>query len=349
MKIIFSGLEHNNYSAKKGTSFEKETFLKTLQDLPGVEVVYFSFDHILKVGKRRFNQELLELIKKEKPDLFLAYMYTDEFEVDALEEIKKYTTSLAWYADDSWRFWNYTRRWAPHFTWNITTYSWITGRAQSLGLSNFIRSQWAADIKLFHPPTTNIFHPEVSFVGTWSRPRQKVIDALKRAGIKVEIFGNGWEKARRVTQDEMIQIFNGSKINLGLNPAPGLWTANSLGRLVLKSSINKIVPDFHLGQNLKAWLERKTPQIKARHFEIPACRGFTLTSPADDLSSFYKYGKEIAVYRSTTELIEKIKYYLEHEEERLSIAEAGYQRTIKDHTYAKRFQDIFSRIGITFK
>ena len=43
-------------------------------------------------------------------------------------------------------------------------------------------------------------------------------------------------------------------------------------------------------------------------------------------------------------MIDKIKYYLEHNEERESIAQAGYERTIREHTYEKRFNNIFKRI-----
>jgi len=37
---------------------------------------------------------------------------------------------------------------------------------------------------------------------------------------------------------------------------------------------------------------------------------------------------------------------MEHEEERNAIAKAGYERTIKDHTYEQRFREIFSAMGL---
>ena len=45
-------------------------------------------------------------------------------------------------------------------------------------------------------------------------------------------------------------------------------------------------------------------------------------------------------------MIEKVRYYLSHEDERTAIAEAGYRRTLKDHTYRQRFQEIFEQIGL---
>jgi len=45
-------------------------------------------------------------------------------------------------------------------------------------------------------------------------------------------------------------------------------------------------------------------------------------------------------------MIDKIKYYLEHNEERKAVAKAGYERTFRDHTYEKRFNEIFKIIGL---
>ena len=40
------------------------------------------------------------------------------------------------------------------------------------------------------------------------------------------------------------------------------------------------------------------------------------------------------------DLVEKIRYYLAHEEERSAIAHAGQERTLKDHTYLQRMKEL---------
>jgi len=65
---------------------------------------------------------------------------------------------------------------------------------------------------------------------------------------------------------------------------------------------------------------------------------------ADNLNDYYQKGKEIVCFNNNQEMLEKAKYYLEHEDERKAIALAGYQRTINEHTYEKRFQEIFKTI-----
>jgi spore maturation protein CgeB len=69
-----------------------------------------------------------------------------------------------------------------------------------------------------------------------------------------------------------------------------------------------------------------------------------LTADADNLSDYYVDGKEVVIFKSMNEMMEKAKYYLEHQEERDKIAKAGYERTIKEHTYEQRFKEIFSKL-----
>ncbi len=54
--------------------------------------------------------------------------------------------------------------------------------------------------------------------------------------------------------------------------------------------------------------------------------------------------REIAVYRDTDDLLEKIEYYLAHDEERERVRKAGYERFLKEHTMLSRLEAIFSRV-----
>ena len=87
-------------------------------------------------------------------------------------------------------------------------------------------------------------------------------------------------------------------------------------------------------------------QIKGRNFEISGCGSFCLTEYADDLERYYEIGREVECFSSSNEAVEKIRYYLEHGAEREEIARAGHERTLRDHTYEKRFVEIFKTIGL---
>jgi spore maturation protein CgeB len=343
MKIFYAGVRYDHYDQKRGLSFEHNNFYLSLASYPDATVRYFEFDRILEVGKQKFYEELLHAAKEEKPDVVLFFMYSDELNKETLKELKKYTTTIAWFADDSWRFYSYSKFWAKHFTWAVTTYSWMPELYRKAGQPNIIRSQWAANTSVYEPqPRAEA--PAVSFVGGKTGFRQSIVAKLKARGIAVAAFGGGWGGGR-ISDETMLSLFSNSKINLGLNPPPGMWTRNAIGRLLLQPSITSIVPNFHIIGNIQTFLHQNIRQIKARHFEIPACGGFVITQMADDLGSFYKIGEEIVVYEDDRDLAAKIRYYLAHEDERARIAKAAYARTVRDHTYEKRFSDIFKTIG----
>ena len=347
LKIVYAGIRNENYVPERSPSFEYTNFYETLHGMPGTEVIEYPYDTILQVGRKRWNQELLSLAKKEKPDMLFAFMYTDEFEPAALDALKEMATTVAWFADDYWRFWSYSRRWAPHFTYAVTTYPRAVEWYQKAGYKNVILSQWAHNTKLCLQPTTYNLQPahdiDVSFLGQHKRARARAVNALREAGIEVKTFGTGWPSGR-VSHEEMLRIFARSKINLNLNDRPGLWEPASLARIFLKKSINRLVPDLHIFQNTKAYLHIKNPHIHARPFELAGCGAFVISGWAEGMEQYYEPDREMVFYHSTKELVEKTKMYLARPEDRARIAKAGYDRTLREHTYEKRFATLFERM-----
>ena len=344
MKVIYVGLKYDNYGSNKRTSFEYNNFYLTLKNMPGVELSDHFFDQIPEVGKKKFNRDLLEKVKTEKPDLVFVFTYTDELDIPTLQQIKELSTSIAWFADDYWRFWNYSKHYAPHYTWVVTTYSKAAEWYQKAGFDNVLLSQWACDTN-FYKPVDIKKDIDVSFVGQYKPPRGKVISALKRAGIKVEPFGSGWSNGK-ISQEDMFKIFSRSKINLNLNVRPGLLSPRVIGRIFIKKSIDKVKIDFHLLENLQAYFHFPILHTHARPFELSGCKAFVISGFSEDIPVAYKENEEMVFYYSIPDLIDKIKYYLAHDTEREAVARAGYERTLKNHTYERRFKEIFAKTDL---
>ena len=81
-------------------------------------------------------------------------------------------------------------------------------------------------------------------------------------------------------------------------------------------------------------------------FEVPGCGGFLLTDRVPYLERYFEPGREIAVYDDSNELADQITYWLHNEDERAAVAEAGYRRVLKEHTYDARFAEIFAAAGL---
>ncbi len=348
IKVIYAGIQSENYNPKRYPSFEYSNFYLSLKEMKDVSVIEYPYDPIIGMGKRTFNKKLLHLIRREKPDIFFAFMFTDELDHAVLDEIKKTTTSIAWFADDHWRLWNYSRQYAPHFTKAVTTWSGAPKIYRSLGIVNVIRSQWATNTQIWKPIVAKK-DIDASFVGQYNPARGKIIKKLREAGIDVYVRGWGWPEGR-ASHAELLDIVSRSKINLNISVPPSRFTPKSLGRLLLKRSLDTIDVSLSIIDNFRSWRNMGIPQIKARPFEILACRAFLISSFADDVDAYYADGKEIVYYTGgTDDLVEKIQHYLGNDEKREKIAAAGYERTLRDHTYEKRFKEIFKIVGITYE
>lgn len=106
------------------------------------------------------------------------------------------------------------------------------------------------------------------------------------------------------TLTEMPKIFQASKINLNITMRP-----------------------IETGLSLRIW-------------DILGCGGFLLTNYQAEIPEYFEIGKDLEVYESTDELIQKVDYYLHHEAERMNIAIHGYEKTVKYHTYETRLAEM---------
>jgi len=308
ISILFVESKYDYGDKTRGLSFEENNFLHTLVH-SGYEVIAFDpLFTLKKYGKKIMNRILIESLYRWRPNIAFFVLFKDEIEFDTLLEIKNNMgiKTINWFCDDHWRFDSFSKYYAPYLSYVVTTYKKALEKYKEVGCENIILSQWACNHFLYR--RLNLpYKYDVSFVGQPHGNRSRVIKELKKAGINVETFGFGW-KSGRVSTYSMIKIFNQTKINLNLSNAS-------------RGEIN---------------------QIKGRDFEIPGCGGFMITSHMEDLSEYFSIGKEIITYNSISDLIEKIKYYLTHDDEREEIRRNGYLRVLNEHTYTLRFSKIFN-------
>lgn len=76
-----------------------------------------------------------------------------------------------------------------------------------------------------------------------------------------------------------------------------------------------------------------------RLFELPANGVMQISDGGVYLNEFFRMGDEIVGYSNADDLIDKIRYYLAHDEERVRIAVNGYRRVMKDHRLRDRMNE----------
>ena len=104
----------------------------------------------------------------------------------------------------------------------------------------------------------------------------------------------------------------------------------------------KVMPKvFRFGRvNLNITLRTIKSGIPLRIFDVLGAGGFLITNYQGDIEKYFEIGKDLVCYESEEDLLNKVEYYLQHEEERKEIAENGYWKVKQYHNYEVRLKEI---------
>ena len=333
MRILYIAMAHEYGDPSQGPSFEEMNFASSLEGM-GHELIRFDFKaRETLIGRDVMNRELIDLAVQTQPDAAFFFLFENEISAATIRAVSSRgrTTTLNWFADDHWRFERFTRHLAPALDWSITTDQDALKKYAAIGVPHVIHSQWGCNQHVYKP-TPDELERDVTFVGQPHGTRRDVIAQLQTQGINVQCWGQDWP-AGRLDHPDMVRVFCSTRINLNLS--------------------NSSTPPASLRARVGALLRRiprdTTPrpsQIKGRMFEVPGCGGFLLTDRVPYLERYFEPGREIAVYDDSNELADQITYWLHNEDERAAVAEAGYRRVLKEHTYDARFAEIFAAAGL---
>ncbi len=200
----------------------------------------------------------------------------------------------------------------------ITIILWDGARAYQKHAGGEVRI-----LPLWAPTDTRLFRDSglerdtgVCFVGTVEGAhgeRKEMLEALRAAGISVTALGSNKEADRRIPASEYARTLGRSKISLN-------FSKNAHG----------------------------TTQLKARVFETLLCGALLLEQENPESRAAFVAGTEYVEFSSAKDLVEKIKYYLSHEDERAKIAAAGKQAVI---AYGPReyWRRVFVAMGVISK
>jgi len=159
---------------------------------------------------------------------------------------------------------------------------------------------------------------DVSLIGSLYPYRLKFIEELLEFG--PVIWGKGWSRSGR---QEIKQLYRGRDIR-------GSQKAKAISGTKISLNPHHPLNDIY--------------GVNRRTYDIAACGGFQIADYKKDLEAIFKIGEEIICFRTLDELKRLIPYYLKHSEERAAIADAAYQRVIKEHTYEVRARTILGLI-----
>lgn len=84
--------------------------------------------------------------------------------------------------------------------------------------------------------------------------------------------------------------------------------------------------------------------VPQRVFDILAAGGFLLTDYRSQLCQLFENEKDLVIYQSPSDLLQKADYYLNHTDERETIAKNGQKKVQELHLYEHRISEILHTI-----
>lgn len=328
--------------------------------------------------RKKKNHDLLRQARVFKTDygldLIFCYVYDDFLLPEVAASLRVLGAPMFNYNVDMTNQWYRQIRTARYFTAMLC--------AQRVHMSDLAR--YGAPVHYFpmaaRVPTSAdnrelAIPAPVTFLGTPMPYRIAVLAALVEAGIPLAVYGKFWNEGLVASPDRNLEktfddmlAYGFARLRAeGIGP---LWAALASRfasaapagktKAINPSLLHGFLPDGDVPalfrhSKINLGFTRMTPddpsrpgltQLKLRDFEVPACGGFYLVEQAPDYADFFVPGQEVETWRTIGELIEKIRYYLDHESERAAIAAAGQRRALREHLWTHRFSNLFAKLGI---
>lgn len=192
----------------------------------------------------------------------------------------------------------------------------------------------AADAIIMRRAEESRFQADISFIGT-NLPQKRTYfkEWLRPLGKKynLRIYGQDWTIGNRLLGhiQRAGQYFNIPYIKSLRKPPLQLDDEAKI------YSSSQILVNIH-----EDYQRHYGKDCNERTFKILACGGFEITDDVECIRKYYKEGKEIVVAKDKYDWFKKIDYYMKNPDEAKKIAKAGQARTLKDHTYHNRAQQI---------
>jgi len=374
MKNIFFYI---HASDSKNNLWYKDHILKTLEKISNLTHYNPFDDNIYDIVE--YNKILLEKIKNTKK-IELFFSIANDFIIlpETIQEIKKlWIPTVNFSCDNLERPFDLIKI-AKHYD-----YMWIPEpeaiKTFKSYWANPIHLPMAGNPNIYKPYSEEKEIYDSIFIGFKNSSRPKYIYDLLENDINVNVWWYGWKSIQQNDTAKKRALSNPfNTIEYILNnlryPEWRMWIyadiLNVLNETIpSKKVLSKI--DKHIWWELSfkdmiklysqskisLWFNErwntyqfKKPlyQIRLRDFEAPMSWACYLMYRIPEMLNYFEEDKEMIFYSSVEELIEKIKFYSKDENKllRQKIKENARKRAEKDHSWKKRFEDLFKVIWI---
>jgi hypothetical protein len=325
--------------------------------------------------KAAFSEQLLQTFWREhrqRPfDLVFTYLMDGMVDPVVIDDIGREGVPTCNFSCNNTHQFDLVRALSPHFAFNAHTEMDASAKFRAVGA----RPVWfpmAANPKHYRPLTVSRCL-DVTFVGQRYARRPAYIWHLLQHGVDVHVYGPGWTLSRRGPAGEWRRCARRTSLAVRALAAVGAdQRASASARLAWLDAADRLRRAYPTAMHQPLSDERMVAMysesrislgftevfdhhdpsrevmrhLHLRDFEGPMCGALYLTGQCDELPEFYEPDREVLVYRDEGEMLEKVVYYLAHEAEAAAIRQAGRERALRDHTYQRRWSQLFAALGV---
>ena len=173
---------------------------------------------------------------------------------------------------------------------------------------NYLREVKGQDVTQLYPYMKEQHYYESALISRVLARRERV-GALNRLSDIASVS--------LVTYDKDLRL-----LDKRINVVPGVGYNGQVASIYKNSKIN-----------LNITLHCIESGVNQRIFDVMASGGFVLSNYQPELEELFEIGSDIVVFHNMNEMMELVKYYLCHEDERINIARNGERKVKERYTY----------------
>ncbi len=320
----------------------------------------------------RLSQRLWDTFQREQTtrpfQLFFSYLMNGMIDPAVIDKIRAAGVPTCNFSCNNAHQFNLVDEISPHFEFNLHAEKDAREKFLAVG-ANPLWWPMASNPKYFHPVDVP-YSVAASFVGENYALRARYIGYLLENGVDVHAFGPRWQHgasnrwrswAKRIKYLALSGFSNDPKAQMRASAnladhdyrryLSALFPANvhppvSDDELIALYSRSQVSLGF-----LEVYHQHDAGQVITRHlhlreFEAPMSGALYCTGYSNELAEFFDPEREVITYSNQFELLDKVRYYLAHPQQAALVRQAGHLRALKDHTYQRRYQQLFDTLGL---
>lgn len=257
---------------------------------------------------------LREPLERFDPHLVICNAGGLGFRPEVARELRRRRCLLGIALSDPDVFEPATRHIAPTFDFFFTNAPSCVPRYEALGARAAVLPI-ATNDAFFHPmPPRPEYACEVLVLGRAHPDRVEPVRALVER-FDTHVYGEGWEEhgiAGRglIYGDDVLAALNSARITI-------IFNLTGAGHALVKVGL----------------------------FDFAAAGALVFTNRFAEVEPYLTYGKEIVGFESTADLLEKVRFYLDHPGEAAAVRRAGRERVLAEHTWPHVWPRVLERLA----